>query len=127
MFRDSREAECQIGRHVLADLSGVDPEALQDVECLSFLMWTVLLSEGFPVLAERTFIFPGTRSGVSGVFFLSDIHAAFHTYPEHRYLALDVFSHGTHDPSRVAKIIASTMGGELSGLSIPRGIVLPYQ
>lgn len=46
--------------------------------------------------------FPGGGRGVTGFFLLAQSHAAFHSYPEHGYLALDVYSCAGHDPKPIA-------------------------
>ena len=47
--------------------------------------------------------FPGYNSGVTGVFILSESHAAFHSYPEYRYLAVDIFSCGNSFNAEIAR------------------------
>ena len=39
----------------------------------------------------------------TGFALLSESHAAFHSYPEYGYMALDIYSCGSHDPERIAK------------------------
>ncbi len=87
-----------IGKHVLADLHGVDPAILANEQALMNLVWSALVRAQFTIVDQLSFTFPGGGAGVTGVFLLSESHAAFHTYPEIPYMALDIFSCGTADP-----------------------------
>lgn len=90
-----------IGKHVLADLYGVDADLLGDEQALMTLLESALMRARFTVIDRLSFTFTGGGAGVTGVFLLSESHAAFHTYPEIPYMALDVFSCGTSDPEMV--------------------------
>jgi S-adenosylmethionine decarboxylase len=88
-----------IGRHLLADLYGVTAERLDDVEllrrCLESAARECRLTPVAPAALHR---FPG--GGVTGFLMLAESHIALHTYPELRYMALDIFSCGAADPCR---------------------------
>jgi S-adenosylmethionine decarboxylase len=97
-----------IGRHGLADLFGVDAGLLQDEAALMQLLESSLREHGFHVLDRTSHKFPGP-GGVTGMALLSESHAAFHSYPEHHYLALDVFSCGMADPRPVIEAISAVL------------------
>ncbi|NOK36000.1 adenosylmethionine decarboxylase [Corallococcus exercitus] len=42
----------------------------------------------------------GEGGGVTGIFLLAESHCSYHTYPESRYIAIDVFTCG-REPSEV--------------------------
>jgi S-adenosylmethionine decarboxylase len=90
-----------IGKHLLADLHGVDPTLLTDERALMSLLRSGLLYAHFTVLDQLSYTFPGVGAGVTGMYMLSESHAAFHTYPEICYMALDVFSCGSSEPEDV--------------------------
>ena len=96
----SRNSTC-VGRHLLADMYGVDASALGDADTLRDQLTAALRTAGFHIIEQHTHRFPGAPSGVTAFVLLSESHAAVHTYPEHEYLALDVFSCGPADPRRV--------------------------
>lgn len=84
-----------VGEHVLADFHGVAPTLLQDSDLLMALLDRCLKRSSFRVLARRCHKFRTGGEGVTGFFLLSESHAAFHSYPERRYIAVDVFSCGS--------------------------------
>ena len=99
----------QLGQHVIADLSGISPSALRDATTVMDALGAALRAEGFRILRRVEHRFPGPDSGFTGMFLLSESHAAVHTYPEHGYLALDVFGCGPGDARAVVAAVAETL------------------
>jgi len=89
-----------VGTHHLVDFYGVDAGTLADEPRLMESVERALVAAGFHVLRAVSHRFEGGGQGVTGVFLLSESHLAFHTYPEHGYLALDLFSCGSANPDR---------------------------
>ena len=94
---------------MLADLYGIPANRLQNKTNLLSVLRQALLHEGFHILRRSSFKFPGKHAGVTGVFLLSESHAAFHTYPEFEYMSLDIFSCGTADPAAVVHRVGTTL------------------
>ncbi|MCA9174101.1 MAG: adenosylmethionine decarboxylase [Planctomycetales bacterium] len=92
------------GRHALADFHGVCPELLQDEQRLMSLFTEALERHGFHQLGQQSHKFPGP-GGVTGFVLLSESHAAFHSYPEVGFIAVDVFSCGMADPAPVIQAL----------------------
>lgn len=88
-------------RHLLADLVGIDAALLRDGGTLMELLRDSLVSAGFHIVGQAEHQFPGGGEGFTGCFLLSESHAILHTYPEHGYLAFDLFSCGDADPGDV--------------------------
>lgn len=103
-------ATTAIGRHALADVSGVDAALLRDADRVMDALERLLVDGGFHVLRRVQHTFDGGGAGFTGVFLLSESHAAVHTYPEHGYLALDVFGCGPQDPLDVARALGRALG-----------------
>ena len=61
------------------------------------------------------------RPGVN----IAESHIAIHTWPEHRYSAVDVFTCGnTVDPEKAAKLITERLGAQTHSLiELRRGIM----
>jgi len=117
-------APVTIGRHALADLSGVDPVLLRDAEHVMNELADILCATQFHVLRRVQHQFPGAGAGFTGMFLLSESHAAVHTYPEHGYLALDVFGCGPQDPADVARELGSRLNAASVVLqSVPRSSI----
>lgn len=105
-----------IGTHVVGDLSGIDSHLLKDEVLLMRVLKDGLESEAFTILGQQSLKFPGDNSGVTGFYVLSESHAAFHSYPEYGYLAIDVFSCGASRPDRVVAYVARALGADMSGI-----------
>ena len=56
--------------------------------------------------------FDAGGEGFTGVYILSESHAVIHTYPEHGYLAFDLFSCGPSDPTQVLDAMRDALGAE---------------
>ncbi|NQV79954.1 MAG: adenosylmethionine decarboxylase [Alphaproteobacteria bacterium] len=105
----------EIGTHVIGDLSGIAPHLLSDEHLLMRVLKEGLDSESFTILGQQSLKFPGDESGVTGFYILSESHAAFHSYPEYGYIALDVFSCGDSRPDRVVAHVARALGATNAG------------
>jgi S-adenosylmethionine decarboxylase len=110
-----------IGRHLLADLYQVEAERLDDLEllgrCLEAAARECRLTPVAPPVLHR---FSG--GGITGVLLLAESHIAFHSYPEHGYLALDIFSCGAADPARALTACEALLApGEVRVTTAPRG------
>ena len=101
-----------IGTHVVGDLSGIDSLLLMDESLLMDTLKEALEAQSFTILGEQSYKFPGEASGVTGFYILSESHAAFHSYPEYGYIALDIFSCGDSRPDHVAAHVARALGAD---------------
>jgi S-adenosylmethionine decarboxylase len=101
-----------IGTHVVGDLSGIDSQLLMDESLLMGMLKEALEAQSFTILGEQSYKFPGEASGVTGFYILSESHAAFHSYPEYGYIALDIFSCGDSRPDHVAAHVARALGAD---------------
>lgn len=95
-----------IGTHWLVDLSRVAPATLAQPESLMTTLRSALTAAGITILDERTHSFTG--GGFTGFFLLAESHAAIHTYPEHGYAALDLFTCGAADGKSVVDAVIAT-------------------
>ena len=93
------------GRHVVLDLMGVSTHLFDDAEILLKWLEQTLIQAGFRVLGASSHSFH--PHGATGVVLLSESHASFHTYPEHRYIAFDLFGCGAGDLDEVIEAAIS--------------------
>lgn len=79
------------GTHILADLYQCQgsKNLLTKKESLKKLMIEVIKKVGLGVLDSIFYQFP--KAGVTGVVLLAESHLAIHTWPEKKYLTLDIF------------------------------------
>ena len=81
-----------LGRHILAEIHGCDSKVLNDITGVEEIMVHAALSSGAEVREVAFHKF--SPQGVSGVVVISESHLAVHTWPEHGYAAVDVFTCG---------------------------------
>lgn len=81
-----------LGRHILAEIHGCDANVLNDRSAVERIMVEAALKAGAEVREVAFHQF--SPQGVSGVVVISESHLAVHTWPEHGYAAVDVFTCG---------------------------------
>jgi S-adenosylmethionine decarboxylase proenzyme len=79
-----------LGSHLLAEFSGCDPACLSSLEHITRSMLAAAEASGATVVTHSFHHF--SPLGVSGVVIISESHLAIHTWPEHRFAAVDFFT-----------------------------------
>ncbi|WGS54352.1 adenosylmethionine decarboxylase [Paraburkholderia sp. D15] len=101
--------------HVLADLGGIDADLLRDAAALEAILVGAANEAGARVLSAHFHHFGGEH-GVTGVVLLAESHITIHTWPEHRFAALDVFMCGNARPERAVERIARDLRAEVDNV-----------
>ena len=115
--------EAHLGRHVLADLHGVNPGVLGDAAMIEALLNRAALAAGAtPIFAKFHHFGPG--QGVTGVVLLAESHISIHTWPEHGFAALDAFMCGNARPELAIEIVRQALHPEQCDIrQVERGIM----
>nr|WP_152559363.1 adenosylmethionine decarboxylase [Tumebacillus flagellatus] len=94
-----------MGRHVVAELWDCDPELLNNIEQVEKIMVNAAIESGAEV---REVVFHKfSPLGVSGVVVISESHLTIHSFPEHKYASVDVYTCGDRiDPKVAAEYIS---------------------
>lgn len=79
-----------LGRHLIFDLWGC--VNLNSARIIEEAMLEAVKACGATLLESRTRVF--SPQGVSGFVLLSESHISIHTWPEHKYAAVDIFTCG---------------------------------
>lgn len=79
-----------LGHHSLIELSGCDPEKLKRVAGVRRAMLEAARRANGTIVKAVFHAF--SPWGVSGVVVIAESHLTIHTWPEHGYAAVDVFS-----------------------------------
>jgi S-adenosylmethionine decarboxylase proenzyme len=110
-----------LGRHVLAEFSDCDPARLSDVDHVTKAMLQAAEASGATIVAHRFHHF--SPLGVSGVVIISESHLAIHTWPEHRFAAVDFFTCVNRvEPARALESLRAALGAErLETMDLERG------
>ena len=110
-----------IGRHVISELWGCDLTKLNDVNQIEKIFVDAALRSGAEV-REVTF-HKFAPQGVSGVVIISESHLTIHSFPEHGYASIDVYTCGDLDPNVAADYIAKALNARTQEhIEIPRGM-----
>ncbi len=110
-----------LGKHLLLELKDCDKEVLNDISLLKSVLLAAAGEAGATVLGNSFHRF--NPHGVSGVVIISESHLCIHTWPEHGYAAVDIFTCGDSvQPQKAAEILISKLGSKNhSILEVQRG------
>ncbi|MBA4537089.1 S-adenosylmethionine decarboxylase proenzyme [Bacillus aquiflavi] len=110
-----------MGRHVISELWGCDFTILNDQEQIEQIFVNAALKSGAEI---REVVFHKfAPQGVSGVVIISESHLTIHTFPEHGYASIDVYTCGDLDPNIAADYIAVALDSKAcEKIELPRGI-----
>ena len=112
------------GIHALLDLYDCDAALLADVAALQALLQRAADAAGATTLAAHFHHF-GDGMGDTGVLLLAESHISIHTWPEHRFAALDVFLCGDGQLERARALLCEGLrAGRADWREFSRGISL---
>lgn len=111
-----------LGRHVIAELWGCNVDKLNDLKFVEKMMVDAALESGAEIREVAFHKF--APMGVSGVVIISESHLTIHSFPEHGYASIDVYTCGDHiDPNVAAEYITKQLDASTrESVEVPRGI-----
>jgi S-adenosylmethionine decarboxylase len=111
-----------MGRHVIAEMWGCNFDKLNNMEYLEKTFVDAALHSGAEVREVAFHKF--APQGVSGVVIISESHLTIHSFPEHGYASIDVYTCGDRiDPNVAAKFISEALEAETcENVELPRGM-----
>jgi S-adenosylmethionine decarboxylase len=114
----------RIGRHLILELWGCDSERINSIETIQQAITETIEACGATLLDLR--VYPFTPIGVTGVAILSESHFMIHTWPEHGYAAVDVFTCGMHtDPAAAVPVLQKHFAPErIQVMEMNRGLIV---
>jgi spermidine synthase len=80
------------GKHYMLDFHDVDDLTFLETTDGEALVIHEIVDSGMTFLGSRSHFFPG--GGLTAVFLLSESHLSIHTWPEHSFVALDIYTCG---------------------------------
>jgi S-adenosylmethionine decarboxylase len=99
------------GNHGLLDLYGCDEAILKDEGRLKTALAAAVQAAEATILTEHFHTFGGA-GGVTGVLLLAESHISIHTWPEHRFAAIDAFICGGMKLEKVKEILCRELAAE---------------
>ena len=111
-----------LGIHLLIELWSCDPEKLNSVDFIEEAMINAADYSGATVLNSAFQNY--NPQGCSGVVIIAESHLTIHTWPEHRYAAVVVFTCGTKvDPWKASLYLEKAFeAGSVEIIDVIRGI-----
>ncbi len=79
-----------LGRHFIAEFYKCNPDTINDSIEVERILTEAAGLAGATVI--KPFFHTFSPQGVSGIVVIAESHFAIHTWPEHRYAAVDLFS-----------------------------------
>lgn len=108
------------GTHLLAELHGCAPDRLDSVEAVREAMLRAAELAGCTVLYTLCHAFE--PQGVTGLLLIAESHLSVHTWPEHGYAAVDLFTCGTAATDTAIDALGEALGAtRVERLSVERG------
>ncbi len=113
-----------LGRHLLLELRECNVALLDDLVYLENALVSAAIESGATVIDKSFHQF--APQGVSGVVLIAESHLSLHTWPEHAYAAVDIFTCGTTVKIEVAAdALISRLGSrDPSVLEVKRGVLV---
>lgn len=109
------------GRHLLVELHGCSTDKLDDKQTIEALMTKAARDAGATVVGTLFHTF--APQGVSGVVVVEESHLSIHTWPEHGYAAVDMFTCGECQPERARDVLARGLDADRAEiLLVERGL-----
>lgn len=97
-------------KQIVLDIWGVDDEQIRDHKFLEMTIRKAAHKSRSTVVGfvDKEF----QPEGYSAVVLLAESHISVHTFPEERYMSVDVYTCGNTDPWEAAKYILNTIKHE---------------
>ena len=114
-----------LGRHLLIELYDCDRELLNDAQNIEKLMCSAAEEAGATIVSSHSNLF--NPYGVSGVVVIAESHVTIHTWPEHGYAAVDVFTCGENvNPWVIQEVLEKAFSAkETAAVEMQRGLLGP--
>ena len=81
-----------LGRHVLLELNGCNPKLLNDLKRVEEILVAGARIAKATIVGTHFHQF--SPFGISGLVIIAESHVSIHTWPEHNYAAVDIFTCG---------------------------------
>jgi len=95
------------GVHFILELSGCDPDIINNLEQVRKILTEAAIRANAEILQVVFHKF--SPQGVSGVVVISESHLSVHTWPEHSYAALDIYTCGLNTkPQKACEYIINS-------------------
>jgi S-adenosylmethionine decarboxylase len=111
-----------LGRQILVEFYDCDRDVLNDESLIREILLEGVRRSGATVISDTFHTF--SPHGVSGVIVIAESHVTIHSWPEHGYAAIDIFTCGeTIDPWVIQNHLERHFRSEkVSSMELKRGL-----
>ena len=112
-----------LGTHLLMELNECNATVLDDMDLIKRALLEAAAEAGATVVGELFHKF--SPVGVTGIVCIAESHISIHTWPEHAYAAVDIFTCGEKfKPFEAAHLIADSLQSQhCNVMEVKRGAV----
>ena len=112
-----------LGTHLLLEMNECDAALLDDMALVKQVLLAAADAAGATVVGEVFHKF--SPVGVTGIVCIAESHISIHTWPEHAYAAVDIFTCGEDfKPMEAAHFIAEGLQAQhCNVMEVKRGVV----
>ena len=112
-----------LGTHLLLEMNECDAALLDDLAVVKQTLLAAAEEAGATVVGEVFHKF--SPQGVTGIVCITESHISIHTWPEHGYAAVDIFTCGENfKPMEAAHLIAESLQAQHANvMEVQRGLI----
>lgn len=115
-----------LGKHLIIELYDCDPDAINNVKSIEETMLAAAHEAGATIVTHSFHQF--SPYGFSGAVIISESHFTIHTWPEHGYCAVDIFTCGDLNNDAAFEVIKNGLKAKsFSRIELRRGILSPSE
>ena len=96
-----------LGTHLLVELNECDATLLDDIALVKQALLDAADEAGATIVGEVFHKF--SPVGVTGIVCIAESHISIHTWPEHAYAAVDIFTCGAMDTALILQRLRDTL------------------
>ncbi|OGH56625.1 MAG: S-adenosylmethionine decarboxylase proenzyme [Candidatus Lindowbacteria bacterium RIFCSPLOWO2_12_FULL_62_27] len=113
----------QLGKHLLVELYDCDPKLLNNTSTVEREMQRAARAAKATIVRSTFHTF--SPWGVSGVVLIAESHLTIHTWPEHNYAAIDIFTcGGSVEPYTAYQVLKDAFRSKNSSvIELKRGLI----
>ncbi len=111
------------GRHVIGELYECIPSLLKDLNKITNVVKAAALNAGATIVGDFAHKYDH-GNGISYILIVKESHISIHSWPEHRYASVDVYTCGQVDPWQIFNEIARFLSPNVvSAVEVRRGVM----
>ena len=102
MTQEHHQYVVPIGTHLIIDIK--EAYNLNNLAFIQSLLDKCVAACDAHIIHQHLHHF-GANHGITGMYLLSESHISIHTWPEHKFAAIDIFLCGDHNPYYAVDVI----------------------